>query len=222
MNILAIIPSRSESKRLPGKNKKYILGKPLIQWTIEQAQKSKLISRLIVDTDDKDIIQLAENLGVEYLELPKELTQDNASIYDVIFFELDCLKKEGKEYDIVILLEPTSPIRRDGDIDGAIQILLDNYNSTDSVVSLGKIQLETPNISKVVIDDRVKPLMISQRNGDAYFPYGVIYLSKVEALRKYKTFYQERTMPYFISREQCYEINDEYDFTCVEAIIKNL
>lgn len=226
--IIAIIPARGGSKGLPGKNIKSLAGKPLISWTIEQAKKSKHIDKLIVNTDDKDIARIARKYGADVPFLrPKELAQDKSSVYDVIFHTLGWFKERGSEFDIVILLEPTSPLRKEGDIDSAIKLFLRNYNKADSLVSVGEIHLENPSITLKMDKKFIKNYMKTDfsRRQDlprAYFPYGVIYLSKTRALEKYKKFYQNRTLPYLIERWQNYEIDDIYDFLCVEAILKQI
>lgn len=218
--IIAIIPARKGSKRLPDKNKKPLLGKPLVFWTIDQAKKSKLIDRIVVDSDDVEILELADKMGVDCFIRPPELAKDSSSIYDVIFNELDYIKeKEGKEYDVIVLLEPTSPLRKDEDIDNAIQALLDDYQNTDSIVSVGEIQLEKPQLA-MKFDGKNISFYNNQDVGERFFPYGVAYISKVEALRKNKSFYQEQTRPYFLERWQGYEVNDIYDLICIEAIME--
>jgi CMP-N-acetylneuraminic acid synthetase len=226
--VLAIIPARGGSKRLPGKNIKNLLGKPLIAWTIEQAKKSKYIDKLIVSTDDKEIAEISKKYGAEVPFLrPKELAKDDSPTADAVFHTLAWFKSKGDQYDVLVLLEPTSPLRKNEDVDKAIELFFKNYDKADSLVSVGKIQLENPFLAKKIENGYVKPLIKTNECGfqkqqlvEAYFPYGVIYLSKVDAYRKHKTFYQQRTIPYFIERWQNYEIDDIYDFICVEAILK--
>ena len=227
--IIAIIPARGGSKGLPKKHIKILAGKPLIAWTIRQVQKSKLIDKLIVNTDNKEIAKIARKYKVEVPFLrPKELAQDNSSIYDVIFHTIDWFNKKGFNFDIIILLEPTSPLRKDEDIDNAIRLFLKNIDKADSLVSVGEIQLESPFIAKKIERGYVKPFIKINKNfyqrqqlAKTYFPYGVIYLSKVKMLKKYKNFYQKKTIPYLIERWQNYEIDDIFDFICVEAILKS-
>lgn len=224
--IIAIIPARGGSKGLPGKNIKLLAGKPLIAWTIERAKKSKYIDELIVNTDSKEIARVAKKYGAKVPFLrPKELAQDKSSVYDVIFHTLDWFKKNGSEFEIVILLEPTSPLRKEKDIDNAIKLFLKNYKQADSLVSVGEIHLENPSITLKMDKKYIKNYMKTdfsrrQELSKAYFPYGVIYLSKTEALKKYGKFYQKRTLPYLIERWQNYEIDDTYDFICTEAVLK--
>jgi CMP-N,N'-diacetyllegionaminic acid synthase len=226
--ILAIIPARSGSKGIPKKNIKYLLGKPLITWTIEQAKKSSLIDTVFVSTDSEEIANIAEKWAVHVPFLrPPELAKDDSPTIDAINHVIESFEKEGKTYDIIVLLEPTSPLRKAGDIDAAIRLFLDHYNHADALVSLGEVQLENPFIMEYIENNRLKKVISTnnqfyqrQQMPKVYFPYGVIYLSKIETLKKTRTFYQENTIPYLIERWQNYEIDDICDFLCVETILK--
>lgn len=226
--ILAIIPARSGSKGIPKKNIKFLLEKPLITWTIEQAKNSILIDKIFVSTDSKEIAQISEQSGVHVPFLrPPELAKDDTPTIDAITHVLESLKNEGETYDVVVLLEPTSPLRKAGDIDNAIRLFSDNYDHADSLVSVGEVQLENPFLMEYIENNRLKKIITTtsqfyqrQQMPKAYFPYGVIYLSKVETLLKRRTFYQDNTIPYLIERWQNYEIDDLCDFLCVETILK--
>ncbi len=228
--ILAIIPARGGSKGLPAKNIKPLLGKPLIGWTIEQAQKSRYIDTVFVNTDDEMIASVAKNFkaNVSFLR-PSRLAGDTINISDVIVHTLDFFKdKLCQEYDITILLEPTSPLRKPNDIDDALTLFMKYKNTADALVSVGEVYMQHPFITKKIVNNFVMPFVepekkIYQRQmlTKAYFPFGVIYLSKTPAFRLHKTFYQERTIPYFIERWQNYEIDDIYDFMAIETILKH-
>lgn len=226
--IIAIIPARGGSKGIPQKNIKLLGGKPLIFYTIEAALKSKYLDRVIISTDSKEIARIAKSYGanVPFLR-PKEYARDNSPDSEVIEHVVDWFKKRGKNFDIVVWLEPTSPLRKPDDIDKAIEIFIKNFNKADSLVSVGEVHTESPFITKKIERGYVKPLVRINKNihqrqqlPKAYFPYGVIYLSKTTTYQRYKTFYQKRTIPYFIERWQNYEIDDIYDLKVVEAIIK--
>lgn len=135
--VLAIIPARGGSKSIPKKNIYPILGKPVIFYTIEAAKRSKLIDRIIVSTDDKEIADIARGFGAEIPFLrPKELAEDNTPDLPVFQHALYWLKKnEDYQPDIVIHLWPTSPFRKNGDIDKAIKLFLENP-SADSIRSV--------------------------------------------------------------------------------------
>jgi len=227
--ILAIIPARGGSKGIPKKNIKPLLGKPLVAWTIEQAKKSSLITRIFVSTDNDEIARIAGHYGapVPFLR-PTELAQDNSPTIDTIIHALDSFEKCGETFDVIIILEPTSPLRKRDDIDKAIGTYLDHSSETDTLVSVGEVHLENPYIMKIIENNRVIPLMEigqkffqRQQLPKIFFPYGVIYLATVETIRQQKTFYQETTIPYRIERWQNYEIDDICDFYCVEAVMKN-
>ena len=228
--ILGLIPARGGSKGLPRKNIKLLLGKPLIAWTIEQALASKYLDRVIVSTDDKEIAEISKKYGAEVPFMrPKELARDDSTTSDVILHVLNWFESTGGKYDYLALLEPTSPLREEDDIDNGVIKLIDNENKADSLISVGEIALEHPFISKRINNkEYVKPfyevnhsrIKRRQELSKAYFPYGVLYFSKISTLKKYRTFYQERTLPLFIKRWQNYEIDDMIDFYCVETILK--
>jgi CMP-N-acetylneuraminic acid synthetase len=226
--ILAIIPARAGSKGLPGKNIKPLLGKPLIGWSIEQAKLSKYIDEICVSTDGKEIAAVSEKFGVKVSELrPAKLAEDKTSTMDVVEYLLERYKSKGQEFDILILLEPTSPLRKIDDIDNAIELLAKNEKA-DGVISVGEVQTEHPSIVKKInsegkIEAYVKSdkkLYQRQQMDKAYFPYGVIYMIKTEVFNKAKMFYTPNVIPYFIERWQNYEVDDLCDFLCIERIMK--
>jgi len=228
ISILGIIPARGGSKRLPKKNIKKLIDKPLIAWTIERTNSSKLLTKTIINTDDKEIAEVAQKYGgnVPFLR-PKELATDEASSYDVIFHTIDFFEKKGEYFDYIALFEPTSPLRKDDDIDKALSLLIEKSDEADSLISLGEVHLENPLWMKKISNNFVQNYLNkeemparSQELERAYFPYGVIYASKISTLRKYRTFYQPKTIPYLVERWQNYEIDDYYDFVCIEAILK--
>jgi CMP-N-acetylneuraminic acid synthetase len=228
--ILGLIPARGDSKGLPGKNIRPLLGKPLIAWTIEQALACKVLDMVLVSTNDREIAATAVEYGaaVPFIR-PPELATDEAGSVGVIFHALDFLKRQGREFDYVALLQPTSPLRSPDDISDSIKMLIDRADEADALVSVGVIAHGHPHMVQRA-DDRgflrpfcevVKQVAARRQElANAYLPYGVIFISKVGALKKYETFYQERTIPYVIGRWQHYEIDDLYDFMAAEMIMK--
>lgn len=225
--ILAIIPARGGSKGLPGKNIRPLLGKPLIGWTVEAAKHSRYIDDVFVSTDSREIADVTEKFGVSVPELrPTELASDKATSASVVLYTLDLFRKQGKEFDYFLLLEPTSPLRKPNDLDNAIALACDNPDKA-GVVSLGEVHMEHPSIVKRVDENNViKPYVdaqkVTQRQqlDKAYFPYGVVYLVKTDYFEMNQLFYGVDSLPYFIDRWQCYEIDDLYDFIAIEAILK--
>ncbi len=111
--VLAVIPARGGSKRCPRKNARYFRGRRLLAWTAEAAQKSKLVDRLVLSTEDEEIKLIGQALGLEVIDRPAELATDTAACEDVMRHVL----KQLPNYDYVVLLQPTSPLRTTSDID---------------------------------------------------------------------------------------------------------
>lgn len=222
--ILAIIPARGGSKGLPGKNIKSLCGKPLIGWSIEQAQASEYIDEIFVSTDSSEIATVAERFGIKVPFLrPSELATDTSPSSAFVLHTIAYYRNKGQEFDYILLLEPTSPLRKKGDIDNCIALLEED---SVGVVSLGEVHTEHPFIVKTIKDNKIRPFIegakkITQRQelSKAYFPYGVAYLVKVSYFEEKKLFYSEKSKPYFIERWQNYEVDDIYDFLCIETIL---
>lgn len=228
--ILAIIPARGGSKGLPEKNIKLLYDKPLIAWTIEQAKECIYIDEVFVTTDSEKIANVSREYGIKIPFLrPAYLAQDSSSSMDVVEHVLSYYESKKVYFDYIILLEPTSPLRKKNDLDSAIQIAINNENA-DGVVSLGEVHMEHPMIVKKINDegyiepyiDDVKKITQRQQADKAYFPYGVIYMIKTSIFKKEKAFYTNNVLPYFIERWQNYEVDDIYDFIAIEAILKKI
>jgi CMP-N-acetylneuraminic acid synthetase len=228
--ILAIIPARGGSKGLPKKNIKEMNGKPLIYWTIKRAKESKYIDNIYISTDSAEIAEICDkvcNKKVEQLR-PDELAKDSTSSAEVIKYTIEYLESEGKTYDYVILLEPTSPLRKEDDIDNIIKLACDNPQR-DGVISLGEVHMEHPLSVKKISENgnivsycKKKDGIYQRQQLDlVYFPYGVAYLIKTKVLLEYMSVYTDNIAPYYIERWQTYEVDDIYDFICIEAIMKS-
>ena len=225
---LAVVTARGGSKGLLGKNVKVLNGKPLIAWTLEQVKNSQFIDKLVVSTDSGEIAKVCEAYGVKVPQLrPDYLATDNASSMDVLEYTIQNEENDGCVYDYIMLLEPTSPLRKKGDLDNIIKLAGDNP-TRDGVISVGEVQLEHPMIVKKIAENGAiipylsENIKIYQRQqyDEALFPYGVGYLIKNSAFRKAHTIYTDNVIPYFIERWQNYEIDDIYDFKCVETIMQ--
>lgn len=226
--IIAIIPARGGSKGLPDKNIKALCGKPLIAYSIESALKSQYLDEVMVTTDSQKIADISSFYGASIPFLrPDFLSSDHATSFDTVIHTLDFYSENfDLNFDYLLLLEPTSPLREDDDIDKMIEQLITNQDQYDSLSSVGEIN-EHPSIVKKIQNNSLVPfceeLALSTRRQDnekAYFPFGVGYLVCIKSFKEEKAFYTKRNDFYKIKREQCYEIDDIYDFLCVEAIIK--
>ncbi len=226
--ILAIIPARGGSKGLPDKNIKLLNGKPLIGWTIEQAKACKYIDSIFVTTDNEQIANTAKFFGIDIPFLrPAELASDTSSSMDVVEHVLSYFENKHIYFDYILLLEPTSPLRKKSDLDQAIQLAIED-ESADGIISLGEVHMEHPMIVKKInekgkitsyIND-IRKISQRQQADKAYFPYGVIYMIKTDVFKREKAFYTNNVLPYYIERWQNYEVDDIYDFIAIETILK--
>lgn len=132
--ILALVPARGGSKRLPGKNLKDLCGKPMIHWAIDEAQKSKYIDTLVVSTEDAAIVAAVANKGVQIVDRPADMAGDKSSVYDAIFHALE----QFPPHDYILLLQVTSPLRIVEDIDGCIETCIANHAPSCITVTPGR------------------------------------------------------------------------------------
>ena len=225
--ILALITARGGSKGLPRKNIKPLLGKPLIAWTVEQAKNSKYIDKVVVSTDDEEIAEISKKYGAEVPFLrPKELARDDSPTIDAIIHAINWFEERGEFFDILILLQPTSPLRTTEDIDNAIELFL---NNKDALSLISVKENEHPPFWSLEIENKfLKPLFgeeyFKKRRQElpkSYMPNGAIFISYVDILKKYKTFYTPKTIAYIMPPERSIDIDNEFDFLLAEFILKN-
>lgn len=202
-NILILIPARGGSKGIPGKNRRLLGGKPLIARTIEQALKLRreakgerrkhTIKRIIVSTDDEKIAAVAKKYGAEVPFMrPKSLAGDKTPMVDVVLHALKTLKREGENYDVVVLLQPTSPFRTAEDIEKCLKLF--EIKKYHSVVSLCEVK-ENPGWMLGVNNSNNKavPLMknvffgVTRRQDlpKYYHENSAVYIIRVSSLQKF-------------------------------------
>jgi len=225
---LAIIPARGGSKGLPGKNIKELCGKPLIAWSIEAGLECQYLDEIVVTTDCQKIANISRKYGasVPFLR-PGFLSTDTATSFDVIKHTVEYYKNElGKEFDYIVLLEPTSPLRKFNDIEIPIRRLIDSH--ADAIVGICKTEdqnpafLVTKNKNECITGYESTNMKVLRRQDiqDVYFFEGTIYISKINILLKRKTFYHENTIGYEVPKFKSLEIDDIEDFVMVEAMMK--
>ena len=197
MKILAIIPARSGSKGIPNKNIIDVCGKPLIQYSIESALSLKakgLIEKVIISTDSNIIAQISLKLGAEVPFLrPKEISGDKSKSIDFITHAIKFFEDNNEFYDAILLLQPTSPMRKLKHLEKSIKLLKNNLE-LDSLISCYKEEY----INDLVMYNsynkninKLKPLnqnhnkgVRRQDHGDVYVRNGAIYLTKVDYLKE--------------------------------------
>ena len=193
MNRLAIIPARGGSKRLPGKNIVEFRGKPIINWTIEEAVASDCFDNVLVSTEDEEIRELVENAGGEVIDRSLELASDKASLVDV---GLDVLEQEsvlGRHYDVISFLYATAPLRRREDIAGVVGLIAPGV--CDFAMAITRYA-HPPHQGLVMASDGTLaarwPEYIESSEADfgrLWVDNGSTYAMSVEAFCQHKTFY---------------------------------
>jgi len=224
MEILAIIPARGGSKGLPRKNIRILRGKPLIAYSIEAALKSRYINRILVSTEDGEIAKISRRYGVAVINRPEKLARDNSSVIDTVKHSLESLEKKGNYIpDIVVMLQPTSPLRTTRDIDNAIRLF--SKKNCDSVVSVCQLG-HSPLWSVVIKSGYLKPFfnwhhLSNKRRQDLpkiYTINGAIYITTIKKLYKYNGFFNNKTIPYVMPPERSVDIDEEVDFKLAQLL----
>ncbi|ARV05505.1 acylneuraminate cytidylyltransferase [Polaribacter sp. SA4-10] len=211
MKVIAIIPARGGSKGIPRKNIINFLGKPLIQWTIEAALKSKYITDVVVSSDDDEILKEAKkNKEVLVIKRPFELAQDNSKTVPVLTHVLESLKEI--KFDYLILLQPTSPLRTSKDIDLAFKKLL----SSEATSLISVCELEHHPYKSFKVDEKGYlqgiinnnyPFYPRQELPKTYKANGAIYIIEEEEFIKKKTLLTNKTTHFEMSTESSLDID---------------
>jgi N-acylneuraminate cytidylyltransferase/CMP-N,N'-diacetyllegionaminic acid synthase len=224
--ILAIIPARGGSKGLPRKNIRDLCGKPLIAWSIEHGRSCPEIDTVIVSTDDREIARVAASHGADVPFIrPTELATDTATTIDVLVHAIDSMASRGERYDIVVLLEPTSPLREVSDISGAIKQLL-NTPKCRSVVGVSRAEGSHPSFLYRLKEGFLHPYLGVQPTNlrrqdieELYFLEGSVYVSFIDTLLEKRSFYHESTSPWIVPRYKSIEVDESPDLLIVEALM---
>jgi len=227
-SVLGVITARGGSKGLPRKNILQLAGKPLIAYTIEAALGASFLDRVVVSTEDEEIARVSRQYGVEAPFLrPRDLAEDESSIYSVLIHAVRWLEEHQNWHaDYILLLQPTSPLRRSEDIDGAIMLALEK--DADGVVSLNEAKQHPYQMKRLTGDGRIlqfisqsKPIERRQELSPAYAVNGAIYLVKRSILLEQETFYTERTLPYLMPPERSLDIDSRWDFYLAELVLND-
>lgn len=220
--VLAVIPARGGSKGLPRKNVLDTAGKPLIAWTIEAALKASCITRVILSSDDAEIISVAKNHGCDVPFIrPDILASDDASTMDVILHALE----QVPDYDYVIILQPTSPLRTANDIDAAFdQMMTANAPSCVSVCEVSETPYWMFSIAKNGQLERLinlpKDIHRRQDLPCSYKLNGAIYIIQVNALRTTNSFTSNKTVAYEMDRRVSIDVDTQSDHERIKNILE--
>tara|TARA_B110000971_G_C20039698_1_gene516974 strand:- start:8588 stop:9274 length:687 start_codon:yes stop_codon:yes gene_type:complete len=220
--VLGIIPARKGSKGILHKNSKLICGKPLIAWTIEAALESNFIDEILVSTDCLTIKNIAESYGLKVPRLrPDNLSKDDTASSSVILFELI----DKSEFDVVCMLQPTSPLRTSEDINFAFK----TFNKLNANVLASVVEdKHSPYWSFQVQDEYLKSVFplyqINKRRQDlpkTFSLNGALYIANINFYKQVKSFLTEKTIPFIMPSNRSIDIDDLDDFkTAEQELIK--
>ncbi len=227
--ILAIIPARGGSKGIPRKNITPLAGRPLIAYTFEAARSSKLINRIILSTDDDEIAEVGRRNGIEVPFIrPRELAEDNTPTLPVIKHAVEFLEsKQNYTADIIVILQPTTPLRKSYHIDEALTLLINNPDA-DSVVSVTEVPHHYNPYFVMKIEDELLKFYNSEsvkytRRQDlpkVYSRNGAIYAFWLKTLKDKNSIYGDICLPYVMDFEKSVNIDSVYDIKIAEYILK--
>lgn len=225
MIIFGVITARAGSKGLPGKNLKPLGGIPLIGWTIRAALDSKELTHTWVSTDDPGIAETARSLGAEVPFLrPAELAKDDSSIIDVLKHAVgEFTAKTLKKPDIVVLLQPTTPLRTSAHIDATVRLLRDGGGDSAETVT---VDTTHPFHRFVMEGDRLLPMFPEsarasrrQEARPAYRPNGGVYAARIDILLERGRIHGDDLRGLVMDFESSIDIDSRWDFMLAEAVV---
>ena len=220
--IIGIIPARSGSKGVKDKNIKTLAGKPLIAYTIECAKATGIFDDIVVSTDSPKYADIAIEYGasVPFLR-SQETASDSANSISVLEEVLNNLQET---YDIVVMLQPTSPLRQPFHIKEAVDLFLEK--NADSVVSVSKFPHSIAWVNSLdeslSMNGFIKKEYLNKRRQDLpqmYMLNGAVYVFKASMINKDFNMFDDKSFAYIMDKEYSIDIDDEYDFKLAEALI---
>ncbi len=220
--VLALITARGGSKRLPGKNLRPLLGRPLVAWTVDAARGSEYVDRIVISSDAEDIIDAAVTAGAEApFVRDGSLATDEA---DSVSVALDALARLDEDYDFLVLLQPTSPLRKAADIDACLEI--GAHRETSTVVTVTASTDAPYSAFTMGNDGRLSRLLDSPHGGArhqdmpaTYQVNGAVYVVRVPWFKRAKTFIDADTLGHPMPPEQSVDIDTLFDFQIAEMVL---
>ena len=221
--IIAVIPARAGSKRLPKKNVLQLAGRPCIQWTLDAVCESDEISHVAVSTNDSTVQRIVSHYNdVELIKRPEILGGDESSTVDVVLHTLDALETQGQTFPWLMLLQPTSPLRTTSHIDEAVRLVREK--GADGLVSICRTGHPREWIAPAIPGESLEPFFSEtglQKSASelpiSYTVNGAIYLIRSSVFKEEKTFFPIRNIVgYEMDRRDSVDIDDGYDFQVAE------
>jgi len=221
MTLLALIPARGGSKRIPRKNIRLFCGRPLLQWTIDAACALSCVDRVVVSTDDPQIAEVASDCGAEVPFLrPAELATDTAKGIAPVLHALEQLPQVSD----VLLLQPTSPLRTSGDIEAIVS--LRQLAGRESAVSLTPSSKHPAWMYSLSHDQRLESFytmtefQLTKQQSQVYALNGALYLASRDFLMREQAFIGPETVGYVMPAERSVDIDTPFDWKLAEFLME--
>lgn len=221
--VFGLITARGGSKGLPRKNVLSAGGKPLVAWTVEAALAARSVGSVVLSTDDDEIMEAAKLAGCNVpFRRPRELSGDTARSIDVVLHAIDQLP----DFEYVVLLQPTSPLRSSDDIDSAFALML--KSNAPSCVSVCEAD-QSPYWMYRVADDKKLQRLLPEIDGitrrqdlpPIYVLNGAIYIARIDWLRANRSFVGEETVAYHMPKERSLDIDTAQDFEIFRSRVES-
>lgn len=225
MQVLALIPARGGSKGVSNKNMRPITGKPMLEYTIVAAQKSRWINTIYISSDDPAALCLGRKLGIETIIRPAELASDTTSSVDVVRHFIDQVPTLAISKDIyIIYLQPTSPLRNEVHIDNAFELLREH--DVRSLVSVVELDISPYKTFTITNEGRLQSLFDEQlsntRRQDlpkTYLPNGAIYIFTINDFLRCGGFPSNGGVPFVMSNTESLDVDTEADILLAEKVL---
>jgi CMP-N,N'-diacetyllegionaminic acid synthase len=221
LTVLGLITARGPSKGVPRKNLMNLGGRTLIEWTTAAAVRSRFIDRTIISSDDEEILTVARIAGCEVpFVRPAGLAADDTPHSEVISHALAHI--DG-DYDYLVLLQPTSPLRRTEDIDACIELC--HSNGAPAAVSVTKFDKNLQSIMEIDTEGRVKATLngssrpIRRQDTDTYILNGAVYVCRCDWWKGNESFLSRQTLAYVMPYERSVDIDSSFDFEIAEMLL---
>jgi CMP-N-acetylneuraminic acid synthetase len=223
--ILAIIPARGGSKGIKDKNIVMVNNKPLIYYTLEAAKQSQYIDKIIISTDSLKIKEVVEQYGFKIDSLrPEYLATDTAKLIDTVLYTINKEKEAGNNYDYIILLQPTSPLRTSNNIDEAIKLVIDkNEISLVSLTIVDNHPLFIRTLDETGCVKRLLNIDSTVRRQDLkpyYYVNGALYINDITYLNEYSSL-NDNKLGYIMDKNNSIDVDDYEDIAYLNYLLHN-
>lgn len=228
LKVLGLIPARGGSKGVPRKNIRPLCGKPLLAYTAESALAAKLLSKVVLSTEDDEIAETGRRLGLEVLERPPALAEDTTPMTPVVVDAVRRLESGSDRFDAICLLQPTNPLRRSEDIDACIDLL--DKSSADSVVSVLPVPdaynpkwvyWGQPDGTVVLSSGETEPMTRRQDLPRAFCRDGSVYVTRRDVLFEFGNLYGTTIQRYEMDPSFSVNIDTVKDWEAAERLVSS-